>query len=329
MNLQKLRRSWFPLLPANQLTDKPQAVLLLGEKLVLTRLNGKTVCFADCCPHRHVPLSRGSVSDGLLQCCYHGWQFDETGRLKNLPGCIGSLPDNADLTSYACTEYDGWIWVSLNPSQAFAPYADFSTPTGFDSINRIKSITADFIHAIENFLDPTHTPYIHKGLLRSNGPQSMEITQNHSANGFTTLYKLKQQQNGLINRLFDRGININEARFTYPGLAVIDYRKDDALLYRVALFFVPQDNSRVGLAVRVSIPRTAFPSSLKFLMLRPFLEALLHQDKTILEIQYRNSRFPQTPYTLVNSDLVIDHLLHLLADAPEGHNKSGTMTLHR
>ncbi|PZS29952.1 MAG: hypothetical protein DLM59_11895 [Pseudonocardiales bacterium] len=32
--------------------------------------------FADQCPHRHLPLSAGTVVEGRLRSAYHGWEFD-------------------------------------------------------------------------------------------------------------------------------------------------------------------------------------------------------------------------------------------------------------
>ena len=69
----------------------------------------------------------------------------------------------------------------------------------------------------KNFLDPTHTRYIHAKLLRNNGKQSMQISQSHHERGFVTQYRLNQQQNGLINKLFDKGITVNNAGIYIPG----------------------------------------------------------------------------------------------------------------
>lgn len=72
---------------------------------------GRWACMADECPHRRAPLSRGRLyrqpastaaataaaggagataaagqgGDVLLECAYHGWQFDGSGECVRLP----------------------------------------------------------------------------------------------------------------------------------------------------------------------------------------------------------------------------------------------------
>ncbi|CAN1327432.1 Protochlorophyllide-dependent translocon component 52, chloroplastic [Linum perenne] len=42
--------------------------------------------FDDMCPHRLAPLSEGRIdANGRLQCVYHGWCFDGSGRCKLIP----------------------------------------------------------------------------------------------------------------------------------------------------------------------------------------------------------------------------------------------------
>lgn len=330
MNIEKLKRAWYPLYPSQKLGRKPIATELLGQKLALARLNGKVVCYDDCCPHRHVPLSDGKIVGDTLQCCYHGWQFDISGSLKyatgNLCNCDNS---NIRVPTFPCCEYADWVWVCLTENIPFAPYPNFETPEHFDTLNASKTIEGDFIHAIENFLDPTHTPFIHAGLLRTRGKQSMNIRQWHDDSSFTTEYTLHQQQNGLINRLFDQGITLNLAQFHFPALASIDYLTPHNLVYRIAIFFIPKSKGKIGMNVRVSLPKTRIPITLKHIILRPFLESLLWQDSGIIKKQYQHHQhYSQRKYISTFNDLVIDHLLYLLVEnMPEGVDKSGEMVL--
>ena len=41
MNIEKMKRAWYPLIPSKQLKDKPVHRELLGQQLVLVRLNGQ------------------------------------------------------------------------------------------------------------------------------------------------------------------------------------------------------------------------------------------------------------------------------------------------
>ena len=185
----------------------------------------------------------------------------------------------------------------------------------------IKSLKSDFIHTIENFLDPLHTPYIHKGLLRSSSKQRMNITQESDEFSFKTIYDLVDKQNGLINKLFDSGIDKNIATFINPGFAKIEYFKQNRVLFNVSIFFVPIKKGEVQMVINVSFLKTFIPSFLKFFILRPFLEIAFYQDKKILEIQYKNQKKLKNEYVIDEKDLVINHLLYLLEDKEKAQNK--------
>lgn len=328
---QKLKRHYYPLLPTHELTDKPVGISLFNQPLVLVRLAGQVCCFDDVCPHRHVPLSLGKSDGQRLHCFYHGWQFDAQGN-AHIPSCMGNSPKTC-LTAHACLESDGWIWVGLtctDNTPNFEPPLGFVCPDGFDCHDSTHALVGDFVHSIENFLDPTHTPYIHQGLLRNGGIQRMHISQTHDQQGFCTTYQLLDAQDGWITKLFGAGININKAYFQLPSIAHIDYLKDDKLVYRICLAFVPCQTGQLQLSVRVCIPKGIVPSVVKFAILRPFVKALLAQDQYALIHQLeRHTHIKHThgDYVICANDLVIDHLLHLLVGTPEGVDKAGIMVL--
>src|SRR6185437_613707 len=86
------RNYWYPVLESSKLGNKPRAVKLLGEKIVLVRDRGKLRALHDRCPHRGVPLSAGRRDfPGMISCVYHGWTYDlETGQL------VAALTDGPD-----------------------------------------------------------------------------------------------------------------------------------------------------------------------------------------------------------------------------------------
>lgn len=324
MNIEKLKKEWFPLFASKELRSKPLAKTLLGFKLVFVKIDNEVICFEDRCPHRNVPLSKGSIVNNQLRCNYHGWSFDKTGELKNIPGCK-SCSKNIKLQAISTKEIDSVVWVRLDGQKEFYNY--FASSEIYSSNISFKYLKADFVHSIENFLDPTHTPFIHKGLLRSENGQSMSLTQESSASEFKTYYKLHNKQNGIINKLFDSGIDENIASCSFPGFATIQYLKNKKLIFNVAVFFVPINKGEVQMVVNVSLVKSLIPSSLKFFILRFFLELAFYQDKKILESQYKENTFFKKSYEIVDSDLVIKHLLHMFYDKPKGDNKIMDMEL--
>ena len=56
--------------------DRPVAVQVLGERIMLKRERGRVFALNDRCPHRGVPLSHPMATQefpGTWTCCYHGW----------------------------------------------------------------------------------------------------------------------------------------------------------------------------------------------------------------------------------------------------------------
>jgi hypothetical protein len=131
----------------------------------------------------------------------------------------------------------------------------------------------------------------------------------------------------LDNKFFDKGINKNRAMFRLPGFAKIEYLKDEALLFCVVIFFVPLKKGEIQMVVDVVLPQSMVPKWLVFTLLQPFLELALYQDKKILKEQYEKTKDKEFEYVILESDLVIDHLLHLLSDKRKGVDKQLYMEL--
>lgn len=63
------------------------------------------------CPHRGAPMHEGFVTDGVVTCPWHQWQFRLTdGVCLNIP--------KVRTTTYPLEIREGTIWVDLNPEGA-------------------------------------------------------------------------------------------------------------------------------------------------------------------------------------------------------------------
>ncbi len=81
---------WYVVLSSDQVKDKPVGVIRMGEKLVFWRDKTGTVnCLFDRCVYHSVELSkRRVVSNGTLQCPFHGFEYDTDG-IPRRPGGDG------------------------------------------------------------------------------------------------------------------------------------------------------------------------------------------------------------------------------------------------
>src|SRR5688572_15938744 len=86
-------RHWHPVAAAEAVADAPFPARLLGQDLVLWRdAAGAVHAWPDRCPHRGARLSLGRIEDGHLECPYHGWQFEASGRCIHVPALPGFVP---------------------------------------------------------------------------------------------------------------------------------------------------------------------------------------------------------------------------------------------
>ena len=155
--------AYAPELPEGQ----PRAVKLLDEDIVLWRVGDRVHAWRDLCLHRGTRLSLGSVQGETLVCAYHGWTYNGEGRCVRFPAHPTQTPPaKAQATVYQSQVKYGWVWVCLGQPERDIP----SFPEWDDSSFRKVHCgpyhyRASGPRAIENFLDVTHFPFVHTGLL--------------------------------------------------------------------------------------------------------------------------------------------------------------------
>jgi phenylpropionate dioxygenase-like ring-hydroxylating dioxygenase large terminal subunit len=165
-----LTNDWLPVAHAQQLSpDRPLAVRLLGEDLVIWQNSGQVLAWQDRCPHRGAQLSQGRVepADGTLACPYHGWRFDGSGACAHLPAHPGQQPPaRAAVTPFHAREDYGLIWVGLgNPAGDVPTFAEWADERYRKVLCGPYLLNAAGPRVIENFLDVAHFPFVHAAFL--------------------------------------------------------------------------------------------------------------------------------------------------------------------
>ena len=162
-----IQNQWYVVLKSKQVGSKPVGVTRLGEKLVFWRdSNHKVQCAFDRCPHRGVQLSLGKVHQGNLQCPFHGFEFDPSGKCVLIPaeGRNSTPPAVMRLSSYPTYEAHDLIWIWWGED----PPADLEPPRFFNNLDEsfsygssIDPWNAHYSRVIENQLDVAHLPFVH------------------------------------------------------------------------------------------------------------------------------------------------------------------------
>lgn len=148
-----------------------KGIILLGLPIVLCKTSrGEVAALRDICPHRGMPLSFGRMEGDCVECAYHGWRFDTTGRCQGIPSLVEDSPiqpEKIGITAYPCRERDGYVWVFISDPQQHnqtvpevPPLPLPSSPYRKIHISTILDCTID--DGIVGLMDPAHGPFVHQ-----------------------------------------------------------------------------------------------------------------------------------------------------------------------
>ena len=162
--------------------DRPRAVTLLGETVLLWRQGDGVSAWKDLCIHRGARLSRGRVAGGCLVCPYHGWAYDAAGACVAMPSQPDrAIPAKAHALTFHAQVRLGWVWVCLGTPRADPPpFPEWDDP-GFRTVHcGPYRFRAQGPRAIENFLDVAHFPFVHAGSLGDPSRTRIEDYETHA-----------------------------------------------------------------------------------------------------------------------------------------------------
>ena len=115
-------RDWVCVARASQLPGPGDfvAVDLLDQPVVVVRDDDGTIrALSNVCLHRSMPLVSGTGSARWIVCPYHRWSYGRDGSLHTAPmmdGVDGFEPGACRLPSFAVEEWEGFVFVSLDPA---------------------------------------------------------------------------------------------------------------------------------------------------------------------------------------------------------------------
>ncbi len=318
----ELLNHWYIVCQSHELKQKPISRTLFNQPLVLFRSgSGQPAAFADRCPHRNVPLSSGRLVAGQLACPYHGWQFDAQGDCQHIPGLCTPTDQNAPahrLAAYPVLEQDGFIWVSVDKSIAPPPAFQYLHTPGYTHLTAQVSMTGSLVNAVENFLDGTHTHFVHSGLIRTEGRRKrVSAIVRRKGIAVEAQYPDEGQQSGLISQLFGAGIDNVYGRFVLPSTAQLEYKSRDTVRMLITLCFTPVtgDTLQVFAVVVGQAPR--FVGWLAAPLIRLLFWQAFQQDRQIVALQTANiQRFGGEQFSYTDLDLLRPHILRLLKHGP-------------
>lgn len=278
---------WHPIAASEDVTDQPVRFPLLDDDLVAFRAEDGVAVFRDICIHRGAALSLGWVRDGKITCPYHGWQYDRSGACVRIPSrpAGSSIPTAARAQAYRAVERYGLVWVAVgDPVADVPPVPDepFDTPgwRSFRSYRRVWTTSA--ARAVENFMDFSHFPYVHPGLLGTE--DNAEIAPYDVTTTDDGLFYVFEQEEP--SELYGQG-----------GIQRVRYEYTIVLPFTIHLRKVETGSGNVTIITQFTNPRASKSTELFVYIMRnhscddpdsrfgDFTNTIMEQDRVVVESQ--------------------------------------------
>ena len=171
-----LRRYWHVVAAAAELDTKPKKrVRVLGEDLLLYKYPaGGYGLLRERCSHRGASLYYGFIEEDGIRCPYHGWKYDACGNCIEQPfeNPQARFKDKIRHPAYPVEKLGGLLFAYMGPpdKKPVLPQWDILVrKDGSKSIDICEALRCNWLQAMENSVDPTHTYYLHSHTLRLKG----------------------------------------------------------------------------------------------------------------------------------------------------------------
>lgn len=156
-----LKNFWYPVAFSADLKDDTMVPFDCFEEpwVIFRGKDGRAGCVQNTCAHRACPLHLGSVTDGRIQCPYHGWEYSTDGVCEKMPS---THLLNVHIKALPCVEKDGLIWVWPGNAIPDAPLPSLEPPMGFNIHAQIvMELPVEHGLLLDNLLDLAHAPFTH------------------------------------------------------------------------------------------------------------------------------------------------------------------------
>lgn len=174
-----LRNSWYCVGWSEEIKERPKGIRALNEYLLIYRgESGRAIAMSGRCAHRFAPLDLGDVVGDDIICPYHGLRYGPDGMCNHNPHGDGFIPPLAKLSTYIIEERNTALWVWMGDADkvdhALLPGETALVSSDYSSARLTLKYPVRYELLVDNLLDLTHAPYIHRSTLASTGGMSMD-----------------------------------------------------------------------------------------------------------------------------------------------------------
>lgn len=324
-----MKSTWVAVALSRHVKRKPHKIWFNNTPVVLFRTEDGVQALFDRCPHRFAALSDGKITENAIACPYHGWAFGGDGLCTAIPGHLGKLP-TVRVKSYAATEADGVIFIADGHPDG-PPHTHPVTDSDIAIQHATNASQSTLLDTAENILDPTHTHYVHKGLLRGLNDQRFEVQVDITggAGWVEARYSGEDEQQGIVSKLLEGKRTKTLGRFRYPGIVELEYWGDTELTLAAAFHLRQSTPTQVdGIAFTVG-PRQGGWGHVKGWLFKPFLHIGMYQDRHMLKSVQDNAQHgPKAKPVIGPLDFLREDIARIIqGKIPKAADKPKTYTL--
>ena len=299
--------------------------------LVWRALNGKLHALTDCCAHQKSPIEVEDYQNNRIVCPYHGWEYNETGKLLRVPSSPGACEKlKCSIDHFSIDESDGFVWIGLEPSrQPTQPRPNLNQfeGRGWKTTCKAKLFSTNDLLLIDNFMDPTHTGPVHDGLIRNRGEETThQLTITSNRNGVKVDFKEREESVGFGMRLlFGRSMKVRHRdEFLPPNLVRVIYDingKTRFIAFIACNSVEGLDSGKTRALVQLRY-RFGWLNHIASPLVSLLADKVLAQDDKITRLQFANQRsLPDLPKHLVAADAVSNKVAKLRTQIISGDSE--------
>ncbi|THU50328.1 hypothetical protein C4D60_Mb06t19050 [Musa balbisiana] len=156
-----LKNFWYPVAFSCDLKDDTMIPIDIFEEpwVIFRGKDGQPGCVQNTCAHRACPLHLGSVTEGRIQCPYHGWEYSTDGKCEKMPS---TKLLNVQIRSLPCFEQEGMVWIWPGEAPPMATIPSLKPPPGFKvHAEIVMELPIEHGLLLDNLLDLAHAPFTH------------------------------------------------------------------------------------------------------------------------------------------------------------------------
>jgi phenylpropionate dioxygenase-like ring-hydroxylating dioxygenase large terminal subunit len=227
--------------------------------------------------------------NGQLQCGYHGWTYDRSGRVVRIPQYAADRPIPPDYCTpaYYCTARYGYAWVALDEPIADIPAVpEFGAPGWRTIFQFYERWATSPMRALENSFDNSHFSFVHRatfGVAAQPTPSKYELVESDTGFYAETVIPAAnparyQRISGVTDEVTTR--HMRNAYFL-PFSRRLDIEYPSGIRHIIINCFTPIDDGHIQLCQWLF--RNDTEADCPAQMLIDFDEEITREDKDILE----------------------------------------------